>query len=317
MCACNGQTYSNACEAHAAGQSLLHPGACAVGQICGTRGAGPCPAGQYCDFPDNACGAADGPGTCAPRPENCAAVFDPVCACDGQTYSNLCAAAMAGVDVVHAGECNPAPGACGLPAETGPCNAAFQRWYFNADAGQCEQFVWGGCGGNANNFETLAACEAACPPIDRCADGPRTPIVIAASRTFGECIHDCVSRLTFGEVEPNGCDGARLEVCSPGGACVLQLGRLTPVGHARIRALAAALVGVNLDAVYGCPDCADGGAAGIDLLRGDVASNHIYEYGHPPVVLADADTFLQGLITSLAACQSTPAVTVDPACVPR
>jgi hypothetical protein len=27
-------------------------------------------------------------------------------------------------------------------------------------------FIWGCCGGNANNFETLADCEAACPPDD-------------------------------------------------------------------------------------------------------------------------------------------------------
>ncbi|GEM_PF-6159228 len=51
---------------------------------------------------------------------------------------------------------------CALPAEAGMCMAAFQRFYFNYDTGQCESFLYGGCGGNANNFETLEACEAAC-----------------------------------------------------------------------------------------------------------------------------------------------------------
>ena len=51
---------------------------------------------------------------------------------------------------------------CQLPAEVGPCNAAFQRYFFNAQTGRCEEFVYGGCDGNANNFETLEACEQAC-----------------------------------------------------------------------------------------------------------------------------------------------------------
>ncbi len=55
---------------------------------------------------------------------------------------------------------------CELPPETGPCTAAFPRWYHNAETGRCERFVWGGCGGNANNFETLAECERACPLCD-------------------------------------------------------------------------------------------------------------------------------------------------------
>jgi hypothetical protein len=29
--------------------------------------------------------------------------------------------------------------------------------------GECEAFSYGGCEGNANNFETKAACEQACP----------------------------------------------------------------------------------------------------------------------------------------------------------
>jgi hypothetical protein len=36
------------------------------------------------------------------------------------------------------------------------------RFYFNAATGACEQFVYGGCGGNDNRFETMEACQAAC-----------------------------------------------------------------------------------------------------------------------------------------------------------
>jgi hypothetical protein len=52
--------------------------------------------------------------------------------------------------------------ACGLPPDPGPCDGAFPRWFFNSESGECEEFTYGGCEGNANNFETLEACETAC-----------------------------------------------------------------------------------------------------------------------------------------------------------
>lgn len=55
-------------------------------------------------------------------------------------------------------------GACGLPKVVGPCEAAIPRFWFNASAGRCEPFVYGGCGGNANNFNDIATCAAACAP---------------------------------------------------------------------------------------------------------------------------------------------------------
>src|SRR5262245_5716352 len=57
---------------------------------------------------------------------------------------------------------------CELPADPGPCDAAIPRWYHDATAGTCAQFVYGGCGGNANNFATLAECEAGCLARPRC-----------------------------------------------------------------------------------------------------------------------------------------------------
>lgn len=51
---------------------------------------------------------------------------------------------------------------CDLPPDAGPCDGICPRWFFNGQTGQCEEFIWGCCGGNANNFETLEACQAAC-----------------------------------------------------------------------------------------------------------------------------------------------------------
>ena len=52
--------------------------------------------------------------------------------------------------------------ACRKELERGPCRANIRRFYYNLDAKRCEQFSYGGCQGNENNFETLASCRYHC-----------------------------------------------------------------------------------------------------------------------------------------------------------
>ncbi len=117
VCGCNGVTYGNACTANAAGVSGLRGGECPPPGSCGGLHGGACAAGEFCNYAQGAfCGAADATGVCTPFPETCPTVDDPVCGCDGMTYSNSCGANVAGVSVAHAGECdstNPGEGACG------------------------------------------------------------------------------------------------------------------------------------------------------------------------------------------------------------
>lgn len=109
VCGCNGVTYSNACMAQSARVDVLHSGACdgePTEVACGARLGDTCGADEFCDFSESAmCGYADGTGVCAPRPEVCTALYDPVCGCDGRTYSNACSAMSHRVDVLHDGEC--------------------------------------------------------------------------------------------------------------------------------------------------------------------------------------------------------------------
>ncbi|GFQ86548.1 papilin [Trichonephila clavata] len=51
---------------------------------------------------------------------------------------------------------------CWLPSEKGPCRGCFNRYFFDHTKGKCEEFIYGGCGGNANNFETEKECEQEC-----------------------------------------------------------------------------------------------------------------------------------------------------------
>ncbi len=82
--------------------------ACPVSKSCGGFAGLTCSAAEYCAYVEGQlCGAADASSTCQPRPGTCAADADPVCGCDGKTYSNACVAAQAGVGYGGKGACVP------------------------------------------------------------------------------------------------------------------------------------------------------------------------------------------------------------------
>uniref|UniRef100_A0A8C5LLJ8 Tissue factor pathway inhibitor n=1 Tax=Jaculus jaculus TaxID=51337 RepID=A0A8C5LLJ8_JACJA len=51
---------------------------------------------------------------------------------------------------------------CGYKADIGPCRALLKRYFYNIFTGKCEEFIYGGCLGNKNRFETLEECKSTC-----------------------------------------------------------------------------------------------------------------------------------------------------------
>ncbi|XP_014305937.1 tissue factor pathway inhibitor-like, partial [Myotis lucifugus] len=58
------------------------------------------------------------------------------------------------------------PKYCFLDADKGPCRFYFKNYFYNHRSGRCEEFVYGGCQGNLNNFQSEAECQRFCGDPD-------------------------------------------------------------------------------------------------------------------------------------------------------
>jgi hypothetical protein len=157
-------------------------------------------------------------------------------------------------------------------------------------------------------------------PPETCTSPAGGPQIVSAGKSFGMCIGDCNYDLLFATDDAAGCMTVSLTVCEQFFAiCATpNQGTLTPAGQAKAMGLAAELSGVALEEVYGCPDCADGGAAKVVLQFGGEISEITYEYANPPDLLASVDAFTQGLIDALTNCVSSEDVVIPTSdCLPR
>jgi Kazal-type serine protease inhibitor domain len=76
-----------------------------LGDTCGTVAGVACDEGLWCDPRPGICGVANPIGTCARVPRVCPRNFDPVCGCNGRTYSNDCARRVGKMGLDYKGRC--------------------------------------------------------------------------------------------------------------------------------------------------------------------------------------------------------------------
>lgn len=142
--------------------------------------------------------------------------------------------------------------------------------------------------------------------------GEADATISAAGWSFGECLGKCSGTLTL--AADDALDLAILDWETQ--TTVGNTGTLTAAGREQIDAAAAALVGVALDETYGCPDCDDGGASRITLIREGQSTEHNYEFSNPPAELAPADALVTELIAALRTCTDGELLTLDEGCEP-
>ncbi|XP_041739112.1 amyloid-beta A4 protein isoform X1 [Coregonus clupeaformis] len=67
---------------------------------------------------------------------------------------------------------------CWARAESGPCHAMLEHWYFVPEKGTCAPFLFGGCGGNRNNFDSEEYCLSVCSTSVLPTKAPSPPGVV-------------------------------------------------------------------------------------------------------------------------------------------
>lgn len=154
------------------------------------------------------------------------------------------------------------------------------------------------------NGEVVGRLEVGMPPKD--ADASWT----GASWSFGMCGGFCMAELRVGgsDLELTGHDWTN-EV-----PLFVNRGSLTAEAERLVDGELSRLEGVTLLSVYGCPDCADGGAASLSLDRNGVVSRHDVPFGQPPAPLAGLYQLAMDVMGDLQVCADTDLVVVDQDC---
>jgi len=101
--------------------------------------------------------------------------------------SSAGAGATGGSGIAGAGG-SPDP-ACTASPDAGPCDAYLEVWYNDPTTGICRPSFYGGCGGNANRYSSLAECQRACPDQNPNWDSCSQPsdCLVAGSGCCGVC----------------------------------------------------------------------------------------------------------------------------------
>ncbi len=235
VCGCDGETYTSYCAAAEAGVNIVHTGPCAPPPCIDDS---ECSPGEFCSTQDGDC---NGAGQCNPIPDICAANYDPVCGCDGETYSNPCYAKAAGVNVESQGVC---PQTCRVDSECDQNELCLKENCADIEGEcvdrpqACVQIFAPVCGCDQNTYAN--ACLALAAGVNVASDGP--------------CVSECTTNVECSSAGPGYCHRA-VGDCTGAGQCqplpVACPLNYDPVcgcdGQTYGNACAAAKAGVNIE----------------------------------------------------------------------
>ncbi|XP_039635031.1 papilin-like isoform X3 [Perca fluviatilis] len=92
---------------------------------------------------------------------------------------------------------------CEQTPKIGPCHATIPRYFYNSPSMSCQLVIYGGCGGNQNNFKTEKECMQRCHINEVCEQTPKTgPCRAYVQRYFYNSSSMRCQRFTYG-----GCKG--------------------------------------------------------------------------------------------------------------
>ncbi|NXH40635.1 SPIT1 inhibitor, partial [Dicaeum eximium] len=78
---------------------------------------------------------------------------------------------------------------CLTPKKVGWCRGAFPRWFYNPSLQQCEEFIFGGCKPNKNNYLRADECELACKNVRGESFKNPAPSLIGLGWPYGQRKH--------------------------------------------------------------------------------------------------------------------------------
>lgn len=76
---------------------------------------------------------------------------------------------------------------CMAPKKIGPCRGSFPRWHYNGASEECEEFMFGGCRENLNNYLSKDECTTACYGRETRGTGRGLPIPTPGEKCNGPC----------------------------------------------------------------------------------------------------------------------------------
>ena len=153
----------------------------------------------------------------------------------------------------------------------------------------------------------------ACPP-DRSGDDDSSseppPVdfpAMSASWSFGECWGACSGTLTVSVLGALVYDAPDYESYTGHHAeGQLDSGAMGDLGQAY-----GAIPRESLQAVYGCPDCADGGAEVLGWEDGITPATVTFDYGEPPAELVAIHEFLSAWMEGMETCDGADGATIQ------